>query len=429
MRSKVLFVLVSVSVIAVAVMVAALPHEKLWIVYPVCALSFILLMFLLQSVIMPNQVAMRGMELIASQDFNNRLAKTGEPDSDRIVTLFNTMIDRLRYERLHNMEQENFLQLLIDASPMGVMMLDFDGKVTMANNAFLRLTGINDESLLVGRFVEDLPEGLAREMLKVELDRNEVIRFGDIRMYRCYHLSFVQMGFRREFFLLESLTEEVMRAEREAYEKVIRTISHEVNNTMGGVRSVLETLLDVTEDTDIVKVIESCDIRCEQMCGFVSSYADVVRLPDPVKTPLDLNEEIGKLIPFLGLTVKPDVSLDFRPNSLPVVADIDSELIQQVFVNIVKNASESITCDKGNIWIRTEFEGNNPVVEISNDGEPIGESVSRQLFRPFFTTKRDGKGIGLTLTSEILNRHGAHFRLSTGSDGITRFRITFPLKK
>jgi two-component system sensor histidine kinase len=426
MRTKVWFVLVCVCIVAVAAMVALLPPDRLWYVYPVCALAFVLLMMLLQSVIMPNSVVMRGMELIASQDFNNRLAMTGVHDADNIVTLFNTMIDRLRNERLHNREQENFLQLLIDASPMGVMMLDFDGKVTMANNAFLRLTGINDVKQLVGKFVEEAPEGLATEMQKVELGNNEVVRFGDIRMYRCYHLSFVQMGFQREFYLLESLTEEVMKAEREAYEKVIRTISHEVNNTMGGVRSVLDTLLDVTDDADIVKVIESCDVRCEQMCGFVSSYADVVRLPDPVKKPHDLNEEIGKLIPFLGLIVKPGVSVDFKPAAGVVNADIDSELMQQVFVNIVKNASESISHDNGNIWISTGIEGNSSVIEISNDGDPIDEAVSRQLFRPFFTTKRDGKGIGLTLTSEILNRHGATFRLATTPDGITRFRIHLP---
>ncbi|MDE6142709.1 MAG: PAS domain-containing protein, partial [Muribaculaceae bacterium] len=135
MRTKVWFVLVCVCIVAVAVMVALLPPDRLWYVYPVCALAFILLMLLLQSVIMPNSVVMRGMELIASQDFNNRLAMTGVHDADSIVTLFNTMIDRLRNERLHNREQENFLQLLIDASPMGVMMLDFDGKVTMVNNA------------------------------------------------------------------------------------------------------------------------------------------------------------------------------------------------------------------------------------------------------------------------------------------------------
>lgn len=176
----------------------------------------------------------------------------------------------------------------------------------------------------------------------------------------------------------------------------------------------------------IVKVIESCDVRCEQMCGFVSSYADVVRLPDPVKKPHDLNEEIGKLIPFLGLIVKPGVSVDFKPAAGVVTAEIDSELMQQVFVNIVKNASESISHDNGNIWISTGIEGNSSVIEISNDGDPIDEAVSRQLFRPFFTTKRDGKGIGLTLTSEILNRHGATFRLATTPDGITRFRIHLP---
>ena len=119
---------------------------------------------------------------------------------------------------------------------------------------------------------------LASHMMEVPLGENRVIRGGDVRTYRCYHLSFIRAGFMRRFYLLESLTEEVMKAERAAYEKVIRVISHEVNNTMGGVRSVLQTLRDVCEDPDIEEVVDSCDDRCVQMCDFISSYADVVKV-------------------------------------------------------------------------------------------------------------------------------------------------------
>ena len=175
------------------------------------------------------------------------------------------------------------------------------------------------------------------------------------------------------------------------------------------------------------------------------------------------------------------VSLRFNPSEENIVADIDLPLMQQVIVNIVKNAIESITmrrdsrngdsesrdsrndesvdgdsessdsrngdlmaCDSGfrdsvytdkdtlsgyrdmgRIDINIgEIEGH-PMIEIGNNGEPISDAVSRQLFSPFFTTKREGRGIGLTLISEILNRHGATYSLKTTSDGITRFRILF----
>lgn len=418
-----LFGLILFSMVATYGVVALLPHSYLWIIYVVLGVEALLLLVLFRSVLKPAQTVRHGMDLIAAQDFNNRLVDVGEPEADRVVKLFNTMIDKLRNERLQNMERESFLQLLIEASPMGVVMLDFDGKVSLVNPSFLKITGILSEENVVGRVIEDLPSELARRMAEVPLGVSEEIRRGDIRRYRCYHLSFVQSGFPRQFYLLESLTEEVMRAERGAYEKVIRIISHEVNNTMGGVRSVLDTLHDLSDSDDLKEVIESCDNRCDQMTRFISSYADVVRVPEPVRSKIELNEMVGDMVPFLQGMAPADVALIFEPYKEEIEVDVDLALMQQVIVNIVKNAIESIHREDGIIRIVIYVQNERPMLEIANNGEPISEEVSTQLFSPFFTTKREGRGIGLTLISEILNRHNASYSLKTGSDGITRFQI------
>lgn len=434
-----LFGLIFIMLAAIYVTVAFLPLNYEWIIFVALGISVLLLFFLFGSVLKPAQTVRHGMDLIAAQDFNNRLVKVGEPEADKIVNLFNTIIDKLRNERLHNMERESFLQLLIEASPMGVVMLDFDDKVSMVNPSFLKIAGIFSESDAVGKTISDLPSELAKRMGEIPLGVSEVIRRGDISRYRCYHLSFIQSGFPRHFFLLESLTEEVMKAERGAYEKVIRIISHEVNNTMGGVRSVLDTLHDLSDSDDIREVIESCDNRCDQMTRFISSYADVVRVPEPVKNETELNSMLEEMIPFLQGMTRQDISLEFEPCETNLLADIDLSLMQQVIVNIVKNAIESIIsnpstysltnpstdirANRGNVKIRTYKKNGRPVLEISNNGEPISESVSTQLFSPFFTTKREGRGIGLTLISEILNRHGALYSLKTDPDGLTRFTI------
>lgn len=418
-----LFGLIVFSLLAIYGMVAFLPHSYLWIVYVVLGVEALLLLMLFRSVLKPAQTVRHGMDLIAAQDFNNRLVNVGEPEADRIVKLFNTMIDKLRNERLQNMERESFLQLLIEASPMGVVMLDFDGRVSLVNPSFLKITGILSEEDIIGRAIEDLPSELARRMSEVPLGVSEEIRRGDIRRYRCYHLSFVQSGFPRQFYLLESMTEEVMRAERGAYEKVIRIISHEVNNTMGGVRSVLDTLHDLSDSDDLKEVIESCDNRCDQMTRFISSYADVVRVPEPVRSKIELNEMVGDMVPFLQGMAPVDVALIFEPYKEKIEVDVDLALMQQVIVNIVKNAIESIHREDGIIRIVIYVQNERPMLEIANNGEPISEEVSTQLFSPFFTTKREGRGIGLTLISEILNRHNASYSLKTGSDGITRFQI------
>ncbi len=422
MKSRYLFIGLLLSILAIIAIFQYVPEKLHWLIYIASGIALLLMLLLWRSVLMPAQTVVKGMELIKAQDFNNRLLPVHERESDKIVDLFNQMIDKLRNERLYNREQDGFLKLLIDASPMGVVMLDYDGKVTMMNNSFLHITGIGDTNTAIGLRIPDLPSGLTRKMTEVPLGENKIIRYGDVKMYRCYHLSFIQMGFPRHFYLLESLTEEVMKAERAAYEKVIRIISHEVNNTMGGVRSVLDTLHDIADDDDLKEVIESCDDRCNQMCGFISSYADVVRVPEPVLRSVDLNDELQKMIPFLQEMIPERIKLIFSPTDGQLPANIDLTLMQQVVVNIVKNGVESIA-NEGLVEITTGKVKDQTLLEISNNGQPITEEVSRNLFSPFFTTKKEGRGLGLTLISDILNKHKAQFSLMTGEDGITRFRI------
>lgn len=397
-----------------------------WIIAAVLIVTLLMLAELLRSVILPQRTVSRGMELIAAQDFNNRLTRVGQIDADKSVVLFNTMIDRLREERLRNMERESFLRLLTDASPMGVLLLDFDYRISMVNPAFLRITDIARADELLGHRLSDSTSDLLRKMTEVKVGESRVIRRGDVRRYRCYHLTFMQSGFPRHFYLLETLTEEMMRAEREAYEKVIRIISHEVNNTMGGVRSVLDTVAQCVGDHEVEEVLESCDDRCANLSSFINAYADVVRVPQPVLHPEPLLRRLSEMIPFLQSLTRPGVTLLLdTPPSDDIIVNIDLSLFQQVIVNIVKNAIESID---GEGWVRIscrEKDGAHEL-EIANNGRPITPDEENRIFNPFFTTKPSGCGIGLTLISEILNRHNIRYSLQTHPDGITRFTLSFP---
>lgn len=419
------FLLLTLSLLAILIFVI-IGNLPVWFFYMPVGLGLIGLIALLRGTILPIRVASRGFELIKSQDYNNRLVKVGEKNADRIIELFNSLIDKLRSERLINREQESLLSQLIDASPMGVVMLDFDRHISLVNSSFLKILGIKDNQTLSGKDFYSLKDDIVKEMIKVPLGSSQILRFGNFRVFRCYHLNFIKEGFKREFFLLESLTEEIRNAEKAAYEKVIRTISHEVNNTMGGVRSVLEIMESATQDEELGEVIESCHNRCQQMCSFISEYADVVRLSAPVLKKIDLNSEIKKMTPFIRQMVPSSINLKVDVANYPIYIKGDAGQLQQVVINIVKNAVESIA-GEGEISIDVKGEKEGVSLIISNNGEPIYEEVSKELFIPFFTTKPEGKGIGLTFIREVLNHHNADYSLKTHSDGITRFVITFPL--
>ncbi|MDE5791786.1 MAG: PAS domain-containing protein [Muribaculaceae bacterium] len=402
------------------------PEHGLWTVIVFGIIGIISLILLYYRLVRSNHAVQIGMELLSAQDFNSRLRKVGERNADKVVKLFNTMIDQLREERLKNVEQESLLMLLLEASPMGVAIMDYDGRLAMCNNTFLKINGVSDDSRLKGMAPDEWPIELSENLAHLKLGKSEVVSLGTTKRYRCYHLNFMRHGFPRHFYLVESLTQEMREAERSAYEKVIRILSHEVNNTMCGVRSIFGLLSETIHDKDLEEAIGSCDRRCELLCEFVTSYADVIRLPQPNIKEIDLVNEINRMLPFLRMMLPEDVELLTEFPQKKVIISADNIQLQQVMINVVKNAMESIK-GEGYVLIRISEEKRSYVLEIVNNGEPIPEEVAKNMFRPFFTNKPNGRGIGLTLTSEILTRHKTNFRLFTGKDGLTRFKISFHL--
>ena len=337
-------------------------------------------------------------------------------------------MQQLKEERLRLREQNHFLDLLISVSPMGVVILTFDGKVSMANKAALKFLEVDTEEDMLNKGMEDLKTPLAEEMSRLPKDTTETIRLSDSHIYRCSRLSFVDRGFAHPFFLIESLTSEVMKAEKKAYEKVIRMIAHEVNNSVAGITSTLDTVddaLQMMDDTDNLReVMKVCVERGYSLSRFITRFADVVKIPEPQLEEVRLNDRISACERFLE-NICQDHQVDLRMDLCeenPWV-EMDTSLFEQVLINMVKNSVESIE-EKGIITLRTSA---SPVMlEVADTGRGISKEVETKLFTPFFSTKPNGQGIGLIFIREVLMKHGCSFSLRTYEDGITRFRIMFP---
>ena len=401
---------------------------KFYLVEGVITLSLIYLVYFYRKVVKPLDTIANGMDLLREQDFSSRLKSVGQLEADRIVDIFNRMMQQLKEERLRLREQNHFLDLLISVSPMGVVILTFDGKVSMANKAALKFLEVDTEEDMLNKGMEDLKTPLAEEMSRLPKDTTETIRLSDSHIYRCSRLSFVDRGFAHPFFLIESLTSEVMKAEKKAYEKVIRMIAHEVNNSVAGITSTLDTVddaLQTMDDTDDLReVMKVCIERGYSLSRFITRFADVVKIPEPQLEEVRLNDRISACERFLE-NICQDHQVDLRMDLCeenPWVK-IDTSLFEQVLINMVKNSVESIE-EKGIITLRTSA---SPVMlEVADTGRGISKEVETKLFTPFFSTKPNGQGIGLIFIREVLMKHGCSFSLRTYEDGITRFRIMFP---
>ncbi len=396
-------------ILVIALGVAALTGAGMWWIVGLSVGVVVALCLWRQAVTVPLRAVENGVYLLREQDFSSHLCHTGQPDADRVVELFNTLMDSMKSERLKLQEQNHLLHKLVEASPTGIAICDFDGKITLSNRAF---------ETLMSPVHKDIIDGLA-------LDESRVVRTDSNQIVRCSCYWFMDSGFRRRFYLIERMTDEIVLAERRVLSQIVRSMGHEVNNTLGSVVSVLDTLATIhASEPDVCATLESCSDSCLHLAEFVKGYSDLVKLPAPEKTSVRLDEAIGHLIPFLRGMLPQSVSLSFRTygcDNLTVSADMMQ--IERVMINVVKNAAESIG-ERPDGHIDIEVCGGRTVRVIDN-GHGINPEIASRIFTPFFSTKHADRGLGLMLVTEILRQHSAEFSLSTDpATRLTTFSFT-----
>ena len=368
----------------------------------------------------------RSINMLREGDFNLTMVKTGNKETDSLINVYNSMITRLREERISIREKNNFLDLLIESSPMGVIVLDFDEKIMSINRVACRCLGISPEGI-AGKTLSDIGSEFAKTISSVPYGKKQSFVPADGRKYLCQRLFFMDHGFRHPFYIIEELTQEIRKAEKEAYGKLIRMMAHEVNNTIGSVNSIMASVISSPESfreperEEIVSALSVAIQRNYQMNRFMQNFSNVVKLPLPEKGKMDLNNSVRVVADSFGSSVKEKkgeilVSLD------PVCPNIfaDQSQIEQVLSNIIKN-SVDVLKENGKIWVSTS---SFPLtISIEDDGPGMDEDIADKIFTPFFSTKPGGQGIGLTLTQEILTNHGFLFSFTNRKGGGTIFTI------
>jgi nitrogen fixation/metabolism regulation signal transduction histidine kinase len=430
MRLRGWFILLTllISIILILLIVQSfLPHLYLfYITESIVAITIIYLLFFYRRVINPIRAIGNGMELLKEQDFSSRLRHVRQKDADRIVDVFNRMITQLKDERLHVRETNQFLDLLINASPMGVVIMDYDARITSLNPAAEKFLEHSSNDIK-GKGISDIHSSLADQLVTLDKDTTETFQLNDSHIYRCSRLSFIDHGYAHPFILIESLTDEVMKAEKKAYENVIRMIAHEVNNTIAGVTSTLDSvtqaLEDISDTDDLREVMSACIERSYSMSKFITKFADVVKIPEPQLQECNICTTVDSCVQIMeSMLDERHIQLHWNNPDNPVYIQADTPLLEQVIVNIIKNSAESIG-NQGDITLTVM--PSPTMLEITDNGAGIDKETEKKLFSPFFSTKPNGQGVGLIFIREVLTKHGFRFSLKTYQDGLTRFRIFF----
>ncbi|MCM5527341.1 PAS domain-containing sensor histidine kinase [Parasegetibacter sp. NRK P23] len=378
---------------------------------------------LYRALIDPLNMLVQGTEAIRDRDFSVKLLRTGSFEMDKLIDVYNQMIEELRTERLQQERQHFFLEKLIQTSPTGIIVLDFNGMIQQVNPRAINMLGIEETALKNGTHQHPILQA----MQELKSGEAKTLAVSGVQTYKIQKSHFIDRGFSRHFIMIEELTAEILAAEKKVYEKVIRMMAHEVNNTTGPVNSIMSSALHAdalwqsgTLDT-LREAFEVAIERNNNLNGFMRGFADLVKLPLPEKRNIDINRLLRSVARLMELrAADSNIKIEAFTPSTEWWVPADAQLMEQALINIVKNGIEAI---EGKGIVQLLADPATRTITVSDTGRGIPSEVGEHVFSPFYSTKRDGQGIGLTLVREVLLNHGFRFSLNTLRPGNTRFTI------
>jgi len=403
--------------------------HRAWIavVEAVLVATLIIGYWLVRQLMRVDELADIGGEFIQEGDFSHYFKESGQPEINHLVRIFNKMVEILRSERLLKLEQQKLLEQVIHASPSGILTLDLDGKIDTINPAAASLLGVELEDA-ASKSLDEIPGILALQLAGLPEGDTTIVTLPGPRKIRCEHGGFFESGFRRSLYLMLDLTREFWTTEKRVYERVIRTFSHEVNNTVGAVNSILRSCLGFSEQLtekdrpDYEEALNVAIDRSDNLNEFMRGYASIIRLPSPVRSSISLPELLRKLKVLLEPECSQrDIRLELEiDNQVPQV-QMDYAQTEQALMNVVRNSIDAIG-ENGKILLHLhELSNGIQEVVVLDNGPGLKPEIRDDLFTPFVTSKENGQGLGLVLVKEVMTRHGLDFTLITGPDGLTRF--------
>jgi two-component system nitrogen regulation sensor histidine kinase NtrY len=406
-------------------------------------------------------------DLLQDQQYANRLAHpagAGSRELGELVDAFNAMLGALHRERLAVGEQQGFLDRLLEATPAAVLVFDFDHAISLMNASAAALLGlgqplgrplsywVDSDADAAENFAPALDaraRARARELVgqlaALPPGESRLMTDLDGRRYRAQRGQFFDRGFARHFLMIEELTEELEDSERETYARLIRVLAHEVNNTVAATGSVLESLLTYRSQLieadagDFATAIVAVKRRNASLGQFIGRFTEVVKMPAPALRPASLRDLVDDILWLHRDACKARaIALDWARCDEAPLLNLDVQLIEGALLNVVKNAIEAIDernardgSHGGAIRIELAHEVQRVRLSVIDSGDLLAPTQAqaplRQLFTPFFSTKKGGQGIGLMFVREVLTRHGCRYALAPGAPGETRFDIWFPV--
>lgn len=394
---------------------------------------------LLRFVDKSNQLLTRAFDSVLSEDFTERL-EIDKTDSSfkEVCDSLNIIIDKFQRNRIEKEQQFQYLQAVVEQTGMGLFSVKYNGEINVINKSARNtfgLVNITHVEQLQSKH-KDVFE-MIRQMKSGEKGYVDMEQRDNQLHVVVYAKELSLQGEQYRIYTLQNIQTELEAKEIDAWKNLIRVLNHEIMNSVTPISSLAATAnklignnseINASDTEDLRQAMQTIEKRSQGLMQFVQNYRRFARIPEPDK----------KIVPVLPLFIRieklimarlKNSAIQFRksiaPNSLQL--RVDPDLIEQVLLNLLSNAIEAVEeSGKPEIELRAERNDRSAVIiQIIDNGRGISEDVLTKIFIPFFTTRSEGTGIGLSLSRQIMRLHGGSIRVKSDPDVQTVFSLLF----
>lgn len=400
------------------------PGVRWTVAIAVVLASLLGVVVLRERVVRPLQTLANILAALREGDFSIRARGAERDDALRLVfSELNLLGETLRSQRLGAMEATALLQAVMAEIDVAIFAFDEERRLRLVNRAGERLLDRPAERMLGGT-AEEIGLG---EIAKGSTPRTLDMAFpGGTGRWAIRRGSFRQEGRPHTLLVLADVTKALREEELQAWRRIVRVLSHEINNSLAPIRSISGTLQDVVARLsvpdeareDLRGGLEVIGSRSDALVRFMSAYARLARLPQPNRAPLDVSAWVHRVT---QLETRLPVRVVDGP---PTTICADADQLEQLLINLVRNAADASLETGGGATVQWERVDGAVIVAVQDDGPGLPPRAN--LFVPFFTTKPQGSGIGLVLCQQIAEAHGGAVELENRTEGrgcVARVRL------
>ena len=395
-----------------------------------------------------NRHLTRFLDSIKYSDFTQTFARhAGGKSFAQLNAAFNEVILKFQQTRTEKEEQYRYLNTVVQHVGIGLISFQTDGAVELINTAFRKILQI--PNLININDLKSTSPALVETMFKLKAGQNDLVKLNlnnELIQLAVYATEFRQRQTNFKLVSIQNITGELAEKEMEAWQSLVRVLTHEIMNSVTPISSLASTvnnlLLDESNKSesklktelepesigDIGQALQTIQKRSVSLLNFMENYRNLTRIPKPdfQQVPIsELFERVTQLMQTHLDEKKIDFATDVDPSSLNLTAD--PGLIEQVLINLLLNAIHAIDqTESPTIELTAEMGGRgNILVKLADNGPGISEDSLEKIFIPFYTTKKEGSGIGLSLSRQILRQHHASLTVNSVSNEETVFILKF----